>query len=71
VALILAAFSLQSHNEELHNFHSSQYVIRMVKSRRMRWIWHVAHMEKRGLLRKPEGKRSVGKPGRRWKAILK
>jgi hypothetical protein len=48
----------------------------MVKSRRMRWVWHVAHMEERGLhvgfrWGKPEGKRSVGKPVRRWKDILK
>jgi hypothetical protein len=30
------------HNEELHNFHSSSYIIRMIKSRRMRWAHHVA-----------------------------
>jgi hypothetical protein len=32
------------HNEELHNFYSSS-LIRMIKSRRMRWAWHVARME--------------------------
>jgi hypothetical protein len=30
-------------NEELHNFYSSQSIIRMIKSRRMRWAGHVAH----------------------------
>jgi hypothetical protein len=32
------------HNEELHNFYSSQNIIRMFKSRRMRWAGHVARM---------------------------
>jgi hypothetical protein len=30
------------HNEELHNLYSSPNIIRMIKSRRMRWAWHVA-----------------------------
>jgi hypothetical protein len=32
------------HNEELHNLYSSPNIIRMIKSRRMRWAWHVAQM---------------------------
>jgi hypothetical protein len=32
------------HNEELHNLYSSPNIIRMNKSRRMRWAWHVARM---------------------------
>jgi hypothetical protein len=32
------------HNEELHNFNSSPYIITMIKSRRMRWMGHVACM---------------------------
>jgi hypothetical protein len=32
------------HNEELHNLYSSPSIIRMIKSRRMRWAWHVAGM---------------------------
>jgi hypothetical protein len=32
------------HNEELHNLYSSQSIIRMIKSRKMRWAWHVAQM---------------------------
>jgi hypothetical protein len=49
------------HNEELHNLYSSPSIIRIIKSRRMRWVGHVARMgEKRNVYRllvgKPEGK---------------
>jgi hypothetical protein len=60
------------HNEELHNLYSSPSIIRIIKSRTMSWAWHVvARMgEKRNtcrlLVRKPEGKRPLGKPRRRW-----
>jgi hypothetical protein len=60
------------HNEELHNLYSSPDIIRQVKSRRMRWVGHVARMgeEKRKvykvLVGKPEGKRPLGRPRRRW-----
>jgi hypothetical protein len=59
------------HNEELHNLYSSPDIIRQVQSRRMRWAGHVAHMgEERKvynvLVRKPEGKRPLGRPRRRW-----
>jgi hypothetical protein len=37
------------HNEELHNLYSSPNVIRMIKSRRMRWAGHVAQMGRRGM----------------------
>jgi hypothetical protein len=55
------------HNEELHNLHSLPSIIRMVKSRRMRWARHVACMrEKRNayriLVRKLEGTRPLGRP---------
>jgi hypothetical protein len=58
-------------NEELHNLHSSPSIIRMIKSRRMKWARHVARIgEKmnayRILLGKPEGKRPLGKPRCRW-----
>jgi hypothetical protein len=54
-------------NEELHNLYSSPNIIRMKKSRRMRWAGHVARMgEKRNAYRilvgKPEGKRPLGRP---------
>jgi hypothetical protein len=50
------------HNEELHNLYSSPNIIRMIKSRRMRWAGHVARMVTernacRILVGKPEGKR--------------
>jgi hypothetical protein len=59
------------HNEELHNLYSSPSIIRIIKSRRMRWAGHVARMgEKRNvyslLVGKPEGKRPLGNPRRRW-----
>jgi hypothetical protein len=60
------------HNEELHNLYSSPDIIRQVKSRRIRWAGHVARMgEERKvykvLVGKPEGKRPLGRPRRRWK----
>jgi hypothetical protein len=59
------------HNEELHNFYSSPNIIRMIKSRRMKWAGHVARMEeKRNAYRKlvgnPEGKKPLGRPRRKW-----
>jgi hypothetical protein len=59
------------HNEELHNLYSSPDIIRQVKSRRMRWVGHVARMgEERKLYKvlvgKPEGKRPLERPRRRW-----
>jgi hypothetical protein len=54
------------HNEELHNLYSSPNILRMIKSRRMRWAWNVARMgETRNAYRisvgKPEGKRPLGR----------
>jgi hypothetical protein len=62
---------LRKLHEELHNLYSSPSIIRMIKSRRMRWSWHVARMgEKRNAYRvsvgKPEGKRPLGRPRRMW-----
>jgi hypothetical protein len=61
----------QLHYEELHNLYSSPNIIRMIKSRRMTGAEHVARMaEKRNayriLVRKPEGKRPLGRPRCRW-----
>jgi hypothetical protein len=58
-------------NEELRDLYSSPSIIRIIKSRRMRWEGHVARMgEKRNanslLVGKPEGKRPLGRPRRRW-----
>jgi hypothetical protein len=54
------------HNEELYNLYSLPSIIRMIKPRRMRWAGHVAHIgAKRNaytiLVRKPEGKRPLGR----------
>jgi hypothetical protein len=54
------------HNEELHNLYCPPNIIRMIKSRMMRWTGHVARMgEKmnayRILVGKPEGKRPLGR----------
>jgi hypothetical protein len=54
------------HNEELHNLYCSPSIIRMIKSRRMRWAGHVGHTRAkrdayRALLRKPEIKRPLGR----------
>jgi len=51
-------------------------IVRVIKSRRMRWVRHVARMrEGRGVYRvlvgKPEGKRPLGKPRRRWEDNIK
>jgi hypothetical protein len=59
------------HNEEFHNFYSSPNVIIMIKSRRMRWARHVSRMGAtrttyRILVGKPEGRRPLGRPRRRW-----
>jgi hypothetical protein len=59
------------HNEELHNLYSSPDIIRQVKTKRMRWVGHVARMgEERKvykvLVGKPEGKRPLGRSRRRW-----
>jgi transcription termination factor 2 len=60
------------HNDELHNLYSSPNIVKVIKSRRMSWAGHVARMgEGRGVYRvlveRPEGKRPLGRPRRRWK----
>jgi hypothetical protein len=64
------------HNEELHNLVFSPSIIRMMKSRRMRWVGHVARKgEKRNVRRisvgRPEGKRPLGRPRRQWVSSIK
>ena len=63
-------------NEELSDLYSLPNIVRVVKSRRMRWAGHVARMgEGRGVHRvlvgKPEGKRPLGRPRRRWEGYIK
>jgi len=64
------------HNEELSDLYSLPNIVRVVKSRRMRWAGHVAHMGEgtgvyRVLVGKPEGKRPLGRPRRRWEDNIK
>jgi hypothetical protein len=64
------------HNDELYNLYSSPNIVRVIKSRRMRWAGHVARMgEGRGVYRiligVPEGKRPLGRPRRRWEDNIK
>ena len=59
------------YNEDLNDLYSSPNIVRVIKSRRMRWAGHVARIdEERGAYRvlvgKPEGKRPLGRPRRRW-----
>jgi hypothetical protein len=64
------------HNEERNDLYSSPNIIRVIKSRRMRWARHVARMgEGRGAYRvlvgRPEGGRTHGRPRRRWEDNIK
>jgi hypothetical protein len=59
------------HNEELHNLYASSNIISVIKARRTKWAGHVGRMrEMRNEYKisaiKPEGKRPVTRPGRRW-----
>jgi hypothetical protein len=61
---------------ELHNLYSSPDIIRQIKSRIMRWAGHMARMGEgrnmyRILVRKPEGKRPLERPRRRWENGIK
>ena len=64
------------HNEGLNDLYCSSIMVQMMKSRRMIWAGHVARMgEERGVYRvlvgKPEGKRPLGRPRRRWEDNIK
>jgi len=64
------------HNEELNDLYSSPNIVRVIKSRRIRWAGHVVRMdEERGVYRvlvgKPEEKRPLGRLRHRWVDIRK
>jgi hypothetical protein len=59
------------HNEELRDLYSPPIIIRIIKSKRMRWAGHVTRMgvkrnSYRLLIGMTEGKRPLGRPGRMW-----
>ena len=59
------------HNEELNDLYSSPNIVRVIKSRILRWARHVARLEEgrdvhKVLVGKPEGKRPLGTPRHRW-----
>ena len=58
------------YNEKLHSLYRSPNLVRVIKSRRLKWVGHVARMEEgrsafKILTGKPTGKRSLGRPRRR------
>ena len=64
------------HNEELNDLYCSTNIVQVIKLRRMRWAGYVASMgERRGIYRvlvgKHEGKRTLGRPKRRWEDNIK
>jgi hypothetical protein len=72
----VAVMYLKMFYEELHNLYSSPDIIRMIKSRRIRWEGHVARMrEMRNaysfFIGEPKGKRPLGRPTPRWEDNIK
>jgi hypothetical protein len=64
------------HNKELYALYSLPNIIRVIKSRRLRWAGHVARIGKRrgayrALVRKPEGRRPLGRPRRKSEDNIK
>jgi hypothetical protein len=68
---------IKLHNEELNDLYSSPNIVRVIKSRRMRWAGHVVRKGRRlknvyrVLVGKPEGKRPLGRLRRRWEDNIK
>jgi hypothetical protein len=68
--------SIYIDDDEVYSLYYSPNIVRMIKSRRMRWAGHVARLgEGRGVYRvlvgRPEGKRPLGRPRRRWEDNIK
>jgi hypothetical protein len=64
------------HNEKPSDLYSSPNINQIIKSRKIRWAGQVARiLESRGaykiLVGKPEGKRALGRPQRRWEGNIK
>jgi len=67
---------IKLHKQEISDLYSSPHIFRVIKSRRMRWAGHVACMGERSgayrvLVGKPEAKRPIGRPRRRWEDNIK
>jgi hypothetical protein len=63
-------------NEKLNDLHSSPSIVRVIKSRKMRWAGRVARMGvRRGIYRvlvgEPEGTRPLGRPRHKWEDNIK
>jgi hypothetical protein len=59
------------YNEELRILYASPHIIRVIKSRKRSWVGNIARIGEMGnayqiLVQKPEGKRPLGRPRRRW-----
>jgi len=64
------------HNEDYHYQYRSPNIIRVIRSKRMEWVGHMARMGERRrehgvFVGRPEGKRPLGKPGRMWQLYIK
>jgi hypothetical protein len=64
------------HNDEFHSLYSSLNIVRVIKSRRMRWAGHVACMEEGRsiysvLVGRPKDERPLGRPRHRWEDNIK
>jgi hypothetical protein len=72
LVLIRESPGIKLHNEELRDVYFSPNIIRIIRSRRMRWVGHVVRIgeEKKNayrlLVEKPEGKRPLGRPRHKW-----
>jgi len=71
-----ARWNIEIHSVEFNDMYSLPYIVRVIRSRRMRWAGHVARMgERRGVCRflveKPGGKKPLGRPRRRWEDNVK
>jgi hypothetical protein len=73
---LLQTYKILGHNDELHSLYSSPNIVRVIKSRRMKWAGHVARMGERRcvygvLVRRPKSNRPLGRLRHRWEENIK